>query len=361
MSFIYKINILIVLILQMLFINVLAQTTNSKETIEKSIDSYITYFSGDYPGAVISVIKDGDLVFNKAYGLSNVTDSVRMNTDLVFNLAGLSKTFTAYAVLSLVERNKLNLNDNISDIFKGFPEYGQKVKIKNLLNHTSGLNNFDAQNTKSNEDVLNYLMEQDSVIYEPGTKWQYSNSDYALLVKVIEKKSRKSYKKFLEKYVFKKFEMDNSFLTEDINKIENLSEAHFKINNQYKIDKELSLVYGEQGIYTNSIDYSKWVNVLFGADVKGNNIAKQIFELAKLNNGDIIPCTGLGCSIMVKNGIPYYWQGGSFGGYTNFVLHFPRTKTTILILTNRNDSYDLLRLSIQIAKLYDNQLLLRFG
>ncbi|HAF30794.1 MAG TPA: hypothetical protein DCG75_17260 [Bacteroidales bacterium] len=345
---------------QLIYLKGIAQI-NSKEITEKNIDDYLEYFSGEYPGAIITVIQEGNTLFNKAYGLSNIQDSIKMTSDKLFNLAGLSKTFTAFAILKLVENKKLNLDDNIADIFKGFPEYGRKVKIINLLNHTSGLKSYDPQKVILNDDILNYLSQEDSLLYKPGSKWKYSNSDYTLLVKIIEKKSRKSYKKFLEKYLFKDNLMNNTFLSEDFSQIKNLADAHFKIDTKYEVIRKQSLIYGEQGIYTNSEDYAKWDNVLFNNDSENKSLVKKIFEINTLNNGDVIPNAGLGWSIMEKNGIPYYWQGGSFEGYTNFVLHLPNSKITILILTNRNDSYDLLRLSIMIAKLYDKQLLIKFG
>lgn len=361
MRFNMKLILLSVLLSQLFFIKIVAQTTNSKENIENTIDKYMKYFSNDYPGVIVTVIKNGDIAYNKAYGLSNIEDNSVMTTDKQFNLSVLSKTFTAYAILELVNKNKIQLDDNLTTIFKGFPEYGKTVKIQNLLNHTSGLKNYDSEKTKLNDDVLNYLKHQDSLIYEPGTKWQYSNSDYAILVKVIEKVSKKTYKKYLEKYIFKKISMDNTFLSEDITKIENLSDAHFKNDGKYEVDQQLSYIYGEQGIYSNSIDYAKWDNLIFNNELIKTNFTQQIFKLSKLNNGDTIPNAGLGWSLMEKNGIPYYWQGGSFGGYTNFVVHFPKTNTTILLLTNRNDAYDLLRISIRIAKLFDKQLIMKFG
>jgi CubicO group peptidase (beta-lactamase class C family) len=336
------------------------QSLNSKEVTERSIDNYMKPLSGNTPGAVVAVIINGELQFNKAYGLANVEDSIIMTNDKLFNFAGLSKTFTTYAVLKLVEKNKISLEDNIGDIFKDFPEYGKKVKIINLLNHTSGLKSYDPQIIKTNDDVLDFLFQQDSLNYKPGTKWLYSNSDYPLLVKIVEKKSRKSFKKFLKKYLFDEIIMNNTVLAEDINFNLNIAKGYYNIDSSFKVAKNVSTVYGEQGIYTNSLDYVKWDNAFFNYILLSESSVQQFFDPIQLESGEIISSAGFGWSVLEKNGIPYTWQSGSYGGYTNFVLRFPATQTTILVLTNSSDIKALLHLSIRIAKLYNKELLLKF-
>ena len=155
-----------------------SQDKYNLDSIEKNIDQYMTYFSGNNPGAVVAVMKKGNIIFNKSYGLSNINQKKQMHNSEAFNLANLSKMFTAFAVFQLEEKNKLNLDQTLTDIFPGFPDYGSQVKIHHLMNHTSGLKNFDEDEPSTNEDVLEFLKEQKETNFNSGEKWEYSNADY---------------------------------------------------------------------------------------------------------------------------------------------------------------------------------------
>ncbi len=350
-----KIAGVITIIIVLFQFSVNAQDTLDLKKIEKAVDKYLTYFSNDNPGAVILVIKNEEIIFNKAYGLSNVQENEIMTVDKVFNIAELSKSFTSLAILKLVEKNKLSLDDNLIDIFPDFPEYGKTIKIRNLLNHTSGLISYNNENIHSNDQVYEFLKNQDEPVFEPGTKWKYSNSDYALLVKIIEKSSKKLYKDFLHKYIFKKLFMSNTFLADEISD-QNIAESHFKEDEKYIAKKDISKMYGEQGIYTNSIDYAKWTKALFSEKLLKSESLSKIFSVEKLSDNKDVPYYGYGWAVMKKNGVRYNWHGGSQRGYSNLVLLLPDTHMTVLILTNRNDGYDFLKMSIYIAKLFDKDL-----
>ncbi|MBU8892411.1 MAG: beta-lactamase family protein [Bacteroidales bacterium] len=337
-------------------LNVNAQDALDIKRIEQAVDKYLTYFSNDNPGAVISVINKGEIIFNKAYGLSNIQEKEIMTVNQIFNLEELSKSFTALAILKLVEKNRLSLDDNLIDILPDFPEYGNNIKIRNLLNHTSGLKSYDEQNFSSNEQVLEFLKKQNESNFPPGSKWKSSNSDYALLGKIIEEASKMSYRDFLSKHIFDKLSMNNTFLAEDINKITSLAYGHFKEGDEYIVKNEVNKIYGEQGIYMNIEDFVKWDLALYSDKLIKCESLNKIFTVSKLNNGKNTPYYGFGWILMEKNGVKYYWHGGSGNGYSNLIFHLPDTQMTILILTNRNDGYDFLRLAIIISKQFNRDL-----
>lgn len=333
-----------------------AQQTYDLKRIELAIDQYLTYFSNDNPGAVISVIKKGDIIFEKAYGLSNIQEKEVMTTDKSFNLAELSKAFTSLAVLKLVEKNKLNLDDNLVDIFPNFPDYGKNIFIRNLLNHTSGLKSYDENTFNSNKQVFEFLMKQNETNFPSGSKWKPSNSEYALLASIIEEVSKMTYDAFLRKYIFKKLDMNNTFITNDLNSIPNASYGHSKENEVYVVKRNISKVYGQQGLYMNNVDYAKWDRALYSDKLLKCENLNQIFTVSKLNNGENTPYYGLGWVLMEKEGDQYYWHGSSLNGYSNLVFHLPNDQMTILIMANRNDAFDFLRLAIIIAKQFNREL-----
>lgn len=338
-------------------LNIYAQEENTPYTrAVRDVNYIMRPFSDNNLGAVVGIIQNGDLVLNKAYGLANYETKEIMSESRVFNLAGISKSFTAMAVLKLVEKNKIQLDNTLTDIFPEFPEYGRKVKIRYLLNHTSGLPNYDDPKISNNSQVLEYLLSQDSLEFEPNSKWQYSNSDYALLVKIIEKTSKKTYKKYLTKTILKKLKMENTYFAEDAI-IENQVFGHFIKDEIYHPQDMRNLIYGEQGIYSCTEDLAKWEKALYNESIISKASLKKMFSIEKMQFGDRRSYYGYGWVIMERNGIKYFWHEGGANGYSNFIITFPDVKMTVIVLTNRFDVYDFLRNAINIAKEFDETLM----
>lgn len=332
----------------------LSQQNYTIDSIEKNIDKYLQYFSGNNPGAVVAVMEKGDMVFNKAYGLSNVEQDKILKNNEAFNLANLSKMFTAMAIFQLAEKNKLSLNQSITEIFLDFPAYGQEIMIKHLIHHTSGLPEFEPNEIKTNQAVLDFLKTQKDTKYIPGEEWGYSNADYPLLVRIIEEVSGKSYKDYMDKRIFKKIKTDQVFFVEDLDEYTDIAAGHFKEDNQYIVTNEQNMIYGEHGIYMTSEDFAKWDKALYTDRLLDCNNLTGFFSRGKLNNGEYISSYyGNGLVIMERNNERYWWHGGSGNGYTNMYLHLPNHDLTVLILSNRQDGYDFLKMAIYIAKEFE--------
>ena len=152
------------------------------------------------PGGAVLVIKDGVAVFSRGYGVADLRSLRRIDAHTNFRLASCSKQFTAMAVMLLVHDGKLHYEDRLTDIFPDFPDYGKSITIRNLLNHTSGLLDYEdlmaqpAPGTPPEEipqikdaGVLELLKQQKTTKFPPGTKWDYSNSGYVVLAMVVEK------------------------------------------------------------------------------------------------------------------------------------------------------------------------------
>lgn len=348
---------LIVVVLFSMFIqkHVLAQDTIDIKAIEKKMDKYMTYFSGENPGAVISVMKRGDIVFERAYGLANIETKIPMTVDMVFNLENISKSFTSIAIMMLVEKGKLNLDNNLPDIFKDFPVYGEQVKIRYLLNHTSGLKSYDSDSLNTNNDVIGFLEGQNQTYFESGSKFKYSNSEYLVLAKIIEEVSKLSYQEFMNKFIFKKLKIENVFLNSTNAQNINLAIGHFKENNEYSPEMKYSQVYGEQGIFMSANNFAKWNKALYTNKLLSCEYLSKIFTVNIIDEKRP-NYYGFGWVLMERKETRYYWHGGLGNGYSTLVLHLPDTDVTVLILTNRNDGYDFLKMSIYIAKLFDKEL-----
>src|SRR5436305_544663 len=160
-----------------------------QQELEASIDSLFTKFAtADSPGLALGVLRDGHLIFSRGYGLADIKTKAPITAKTNFRLASVSKQFTATSIMLLVHDGKLSYDDTLTRIFPEFPDYGKKITVGNLLNHISGLKDYEdlyeQQMTGTpadrvpqlhDKDVLRLLEQQDSGALPPGTAWRYSN------------------------------------------------------------------------------------------------------------------------------------------------------------------------------------------
>ncbi len=152
-------------------------STNSSAQSER-IDSLFSEYSGNCPGASVLISENGKIVFKKSYGYANLEDKNKAEPITNFRLASVTKEFTAASILILVQEKLLGLDARLTEIFPEFPEYGEKITIKNLLTHTSGLIDYEdlipdtATIQVKDKDVLKMMEGIDSTYFEPGTQLQ---------------------------------------------------------------------------------------------------------------------------------------------------------------------------------------------
>lgn len=322
----------------------------------KAIDRYLTYFSNENPGAVLSVLKKGQIIYTKAYGMSDISKKDIMTENKAFGIGEISKAFTSIAILQLMEKNKLNITDDLKSIFPDLPYFCSKIKVENLINHTSGLKSYDNANVKTKEQVYNFILNQSETLFEAGTKWQYSNTDYALLALIIEKKSGMIYQDYIRKKVLKKLLMNETFFSNEL-KGKNLANGHFKEGNEYIVKNQPSSIFGELGIYCSIQDFAKWESSLYTDKLlKCENLAK-IFNFDGITYDGRMSHYNFGWQIMQRNGIRYFWIGGNAEGYSSILFHLPHSKMTVVFLANRNDGYDFLKIALNVIRLFDQSIM----
>ncbi len=221
-----------------------------------------------HPGGCVMAIEDGKVVFEQAYGLADVEGKVPCSPATNFRIASVSKQFTATAVMLLVDRGQLSLDDPLTKFFPGFPDYGKQITVRHLLVHTSGLPDYEKlipAGTKmqlGDLDVLHLLMDTKEPLFAPGAKFQYSNSGYTLLGLIVEAVSQKPFHEFLASDVFKPIGMDSSVMYQrGLNSVANRAFGHEKKDGQWvRSDQSLtSAVRGDGGVYTSLRDYQKWL------------------------------------------------------------------------------------------------------
>ena len=171
--------------------------------LTQKIDTLLKiYDTKDTPGLVIKVTKGDTVLYSKGLGIANLDYSIKNSDSTVFSIASVSKQFTAAAVWSLIRASKLSLDDNISSFFPEFPNYGKSIKIKHLLNHSSGIRNYHTTMFLSGFDynrdyydnayVLELAKSQKQLNNQPGERITYSNTNYNLLALIVEQVSKQN-------------------------------------------------------------------------------------------------------------------------------------------------------------------------
>jgi len=311
------------------------------------------YSSDGMPGASVMVIKDGQAVLTKSYGLANVEKGVSVEPTTNFRLASVTKQFTATAVLMLVDRGDLTLDDSIREYFPGFPDFADAITIRHMLQHTSGIEDYEPiygdlfPQQVTDSGVVEIISATDGAIFAPGSEYSYSNSAYAILAVLVEKLSGKTFPEFLHDSIFVPLGMSNTVAYRDgETTVTNRSYGYTVSEDgvEFSDQSAWSAVLGDGGVYSSVVDLFKWdqalyENGLISADLRQQSWAPSLEDY------------GFGFRIDEYNGHKRYHHSGSTSGFRNFMQQFPDDRLTVIVLTNRADP-DVAPLAEKIADLY---------
>ena len=288
---------------------------------------------GQFNGSIL-VAEHGKLIFEGGFGKADVENNISFSPVTPCYLGSLAKQFTAMAVMILKDQHKLSLSDPLSKYISGFPPYADKITIRHLLNHTSGIPDYVGLGLEhpqlTDTDVLNALIKQESLEFIPGDKFDYSNSNYVLLAIIIEKVSGQKYSSFLKKYIFEPLKMNRTFVFELPMHKKDISRGYSRFGDIYDYDL---LTYGEGGIYSTVQDMFKWDQALYTDKLVNQSTLKEIFAPGKLNDGSFSNY-GFGWGIGDYYGQTTYSHAGRYGGFNTYIKRFSKDKNTIIFLTN---------------------------
>jgi len=321
---------------------------------EKPVDRLFAAYSGaGMPGAAVMVIRDGIAVLSKGYGLANVETGTRVEPKTNFRLASITKQFTATAVLMLVERGKLDLDDSIRTYFPEFATFADRITVRHILQHTSGIQDYEPlygdqfPDQVRDRGVVEILSETDSANFAPGSAYSYSNSGYAILAVLVEKLSGMSFPDFLHENIFAPLDMSATVAFVDGVTTVTDRALGYKVTDsgvEYADQSAWSAVLGDGGVYSSVLDLAKWDQALYSG-----GLLSQSLRAASLKPG--LENYGFGFRIDEYNSHKRIHHSGSTSGFRNHMQQFPDERLTIIILTNRA-APDVMPLAEQIADLY---------
>ncbi|GAB3268133.1 serine hydrolase domain-containing protein [Larkinella harenae] len=305
-------------------------------------------FPADQPGGALLVVINGKTIYNRGVGLANQETKAPITPETNFRMASVSKQFTAMCILLLEKQKKISFDDNLLRFFPDFnPRVGQKIKLRHLLTHTSGLLDYESLLPDDRKDqifdaeVLALLKPQDSTYFEPGSRFRYSNSAFCLLTQVVERVTKKPYRAFITENLFKPLGMSQTTLYEPNRTIPNRAMGYARNQDQTIRFSDQSVTSGTQGdgcVYTSLTDYKKWNDAL---------VTNQLVDLPKQLSRIKYPLTGapngfygLGWFLtQTKDGTPELFHSGSTCGFSNCVVWLPATKTLLVLFANLADNH----------------------
>lgn len=334
-------------------------TMNNEEKID---EIFSDYNRPGTPGAAVMIVKNGAIIFEKSYGLADVEKKIQVTSTTNFRLASITKQFTAMSVLMLIDSGKLKLETTLKDIFTDFPEYGSNTTIKDLLQHTSGLIDYEDLISDTvtvqvkDKDVLELIMKTDSTYFQPGSQHKYSNTGYALLALTVEKTSGKRFRDFLKDNIFQPLGMVNSIAFEqDINEVKNRAYGYSIKDSTVKFTDQsiTSAVLGDGGIYSSLNDLYKWDQALYTEKLIDKKYLAESWTRGTTTTGAEFPY-GYGWHLEKYHNIEAVYHTGSTRGFRNIIYRMPEKKFTIVILTNRDagSEFSTLKFVHKLVNLY---------
>lgn len=312
------------------------------------------------PAISVGVERRGEVLLAKGYGFADLENRVPATEHTVYRIGSVTKQFTAAAVLLLAERGAVGLDDDIRLYLPDYDTHGRRILVRQLLNHTCGIKGYTeipAFWQQSREDLsparLMELFAEPPLEFEPGDRWQYSNSGYYLLGQIIEKASGWTYEDFLRDEIFRPLGLDESWYLDNAPIVPNRAEGYEVRDGRVVNDEPLSmrLPFSAGSLGASVHDLLAWRRALSGGRVITAASLAQMTTPGRLNDGK--PLTyGFGLSIGAMQGHRKISHGGGINGFRAQLSWYPDDDLTVVVLANTGSaSPDVLESAIARALL----------
>lgn len=316
---------------------------NTTKKVSHKLDSLLKRINKrhDFHGSLL-VAKNGKILYNNQVGYADFRKKEPINEASLFQLASVSKQFTAAAIMLLYERNQIQLTDTVNTYFPEFPY--KNVTIKNLLNHTGGLpkyfwvaeHKWQQAKAPTNSEMMNLLATSNVQRYfKPGRNFDYSNTGYFVLASIVEKVSGITFSSFVKKNIFDPLQMNDSFVYSFENDSIQTNQLtgyrlyrgwrHLKINSTVN-----DAIVGDKNVYATSKDLFKWILGLNSGKLLSKESLALMYSKGETIYGRKIPY-GFGFRINTKNQNTIYHHG-KWNGFSTGLTQYPEDDLVVIVL-----------------------------
>ncbi|WP_223558326.1 serine hydrolase domain-containing protein [Chryseobacterium lathyri] len=341
-------------------INFISYAQTREELLKSKLDSaFSQLFKADEPGGAILIQQGNKVLYENSFGLADLKTGEKFTSKTVSNLGSISKTFVSYGILMLQEKHRLSTDDNLLKFFPNFKnkELASKIKLRHLLTHTSGLpdlRNVDKDSifylTAKDEENFRPLQSADSLEFEPGTKFNYSNPAYNGLAMVIEKTSGMKWQHFINQNIFKPASMKASRITDGSFPDKNVAHGYIlkdKVYREYDYGEcPTFTAAGNGGVWSSIEDLKKYIAAINECRFTNCSVikaSKTVYSPSDWNGkkpayhtGTWFVHTGFYADTKTEENVSVIEHAGDQGGFKSHLLMIPESNISIIWLTNNN-------------------------
>ena len=334
----------------------------AQEPAPAAIDSIFARFQQpEMPGCVLGVVKNGDLVYQRGYGMANLDYDIANSPQMIYYVGSVSKQFTAATILLMAQRGLISLDDPVRKYFPELPEYNTPLTIRHLVHHTGGVRDIytlmalagiGMQDVLSERRALGLITSQKELNFDPGTDYLYSNSGYYLLALLVKRVTGKSLREYADEVLFKPLGMTNTHFHDEPDHIfKNRAFAYSPARDGYRIDYLLHFdKVGAGGLYTTLADLAKWDRNFYDARVGGQEFVRGMVNRGVLTRGDTLSYA-FGVQVDDYRGLNTVRHGGALMGFRADYVRFPEHRLSFMTLCNASDAGPA-TLNNRVAELY---------
>lgn len=334
-----------ILFLFLLFLSTQCPAQPITTELEQKVDALLAdHIDDQSPGSAILVVKDGEVLLNKGYGLANLSHGVPITPTTVFDLASVSKQFAGFAIASLIEEGKIKPEDDVRKYIPELPNFGATITIDHLLHHTSGIRDWtntlplagwSFDDVISFEQILRMTYLQRALNFEPGSEYNYSNTGYNLLAEVVQRVSGQSFRTWTDQHIFQPLGMnDTRFLDDHTEVIARRASGYYRgSGNDFHTSTNQLMALGSSSLFSTTTDLAKWVMQLDQPKPEYQAVVERMQQISPLNDG-AENNYAYGLSVDTFNGTYSLSHSGSWASFRTYLMVLPEEHLSIVVLNN---------------------------
>jgi len=321
--------------------------SNVKAQVDKVFEKWD---KSDSPGCALGVYRDGQIIYKHGYGMANLNDDVPITPATVFHVASMSKQFTAASIVLLAQQEKLSLDDDVRKYIPDLPDFGERITIRHLVHHTSGLRDQwsllglagwrYSLDLITDDDVMSVMTRQKDLNFKPGEKHVYCNTGYTLMGLIVKRVSGMSLREFTTKNIFEPLGMTHTHFRDDhaeIVKHNALGYGQEDKNKRFRLRVTNFDTVGATSLHTTVEDLQLWDENFYHPRLGGPAFLQQMLERGKLNNGEQLDYA-FGLVVGKYKGLPTVDHAGGDAGYRSDMTRFPEQHFSAAVLCNAADT-----------------------
>ena len=297
----------------------------------------------DSPGCAVSVVRDGQVVHSRGYGMADLEHDVPITPATVFYIGSDSKQFTAAVIALLAKDGRISLDDDIRKYIPELPQYEAPITIRQLLHHTSGLRDYytlralagaPADGVFGDAEILELITRQRELNFTPGSQHLYSNSGYFLLSVIVRRASGQSLRAFADERIFRPLGMTRAHFHDDHTElVKGRAYAYAPRGDGYRWSMPNFDVVGAGGLLMPVEEFAAWDRDFYAGTIGGRDLVTTMITPGRLNDGTTLGYA-LGLNVGQYKGLRTVGHGGSYGGYRADILRFPDQKLAVAAFCN---------------------------